>query len=150
MAFRTRVQSNQVTPLSNHGIDNDGSADVTDSSSGALETRAGPKERLGRMDSILLACYINTVLFRASFIGTKIILLILWIGGLDDRNVQFNSRNITVDYDDEENNIEEDLQNAGFFSALSWSAILPANFPIFSNPSSSRQSTNKVSNDHES
>ena len=74
MAFRSRVQSNQVMPLSNHGVDNDDSADITDSSSGALETRAGPKERLGRMDSILLACYIN---FRASFIGTKTILLIL-------------------------------------------------------------------------
>ena len=78
MAFRTRVQSNQVMPLSNHGIDNDDSADITDSSSGALETRTGPKERLGRIDSILLTYYIYTVLiFRASFIRTKIILLIL-------------------------------------------------------------------------
>ena len=58
MAFRTRVQSNQVMPLSNHGIDNDDSADITDSSSGALETRTGPKRRLGRIESILLTCYI--------------------------------------------------------------------------------------------
>ena len=58
MAFRTRVQSNQVLPLSNHGIDNGDSADITDSSSEALETRTGPKERLGRIDSILLTCYI--------------------------------------------------------------------------------------------
>ena len=58
MAFRTRIQSNQVMPLSNHGIDNDDSADITDSSSGALETRTGPKERLGRISSILLTCYI--------------------------------------------------------------------------------------------
>ena len=73
MAFRTRVQSNQVMPLSNHGIDNDDSADITDSSSGALETRTGPKERLGRIGSILLTCYMDILIFRASFIRTKII-----------------------------------------------------------------------------
>ena len=56
MAFRTRVQSNQVMPLSNHGVDNDDSAYIADSSSGVLETRTGPKERLGRIDSILLTC----------------------------------------------------------------------------------------------
>ena len=70
MAFRTRIQSNQVMPLSNHGSDNDDSADITDSSSGALKTPTGPKERLGRIDSILLTC---NIYYRASFARTKII-----------------------------------------------------------------------------